>query len=232
MEAIATDGRSAGRGISARVLRRTWEQPQSAQDVNFNGLQRDGYGLGWDLGSYDGERYVSRSGGYPGCRSIGFWLPGRKFTISILSGGDMASNPFNIAILMQAADLWRSRPDTRQRGEDRISGFRRAAAEAAAKLQKPDPRFAKASPLAATTARAGPGEYSNSRLGKFTITRGSRGLVATSGALVMDLVPLSDREFLAVQRGQFEPSKFEFLGNSEGGFARFIWDGDEFDRVQ
>lgn len=230
MQAAATDGRSAGGRIPAHVWRRTWARA-SDQQVDFGGMSRDGYGLGWDLGAYDGQRYVSRSGGYTGCRSFGLFLPDSGFGVALLSAGDMAVNAFNIAIVQQAIDLWNRRADAGSRGRERVARYAGAAKAAAARLQTIDPRIVAPPPLDRRTAIAAPGVYANSRLGKFIVTLTPRGLEAESGALIVDLVPVSAGESLLVQRGEYEPMPVRWIGDPSQPFSAFEWDGDRFDRV-
>lgn len=230
MKAIVTDGRSAGGRIPAHILRRTWQR-QTVQDVDFAGLKRDGYGLGWDLGVYDGERYGSRSGGYYGCRTYALFVPERKFGIAVLSVGDTAVNTFNVAILKQAIDLWTADPEAAKRGDQRIAEYRAAAATAFAPLQAADPRLERPAALDDATGRAAPGVYDNPRLGRFVVERTPEGLVATAGALAAGLVPLSPTRFLLLPQGEAEAGPVQFVPDDKGGFASFVWDDDRFDRV-
>lgn len=230
MQAAATDGRSAGGAIPASVWRRTWVRA-SAQNVDFGGLLRDGYGLGWDLGAYEGQRYVSRSGGYTGCRSYAMFLPESGFGVALLSTGDMAVNAFNISIIQQAVDLWRGRPDAKARGLERVERYHASAKAAADKLQTLDPRLAKPVPLDLRTASAAPGTYMNPRLGRFVVTRAPSGLVAISGALITDIIPVSTTQSLMLQRGDYEPTTVQWIGEPSRPFVAFEWDGDRFERV-
>lgn len=231
MIAIASDGRSAGGRIPAQVLRRTWQR-QAAQDVNFHGMKRDSYGLGWDLGEYEGERYVSRSGGFTGCRSYALFLPDRKFGILVLNIGDLAGNPFNVAILQQAMDLKMGRADAAARGETRIAGFRAAAKAQADRLAARDPRIAAPAPLDPALARAAAGQYSNAAFGRFAIRREGGKLVLKAGALVSDLVPLANGEFLAVRRGHYDPQPLKLLVAADGSVTAFLWQNSRFARTR
>ncbi len=231
MIAMASDGRSEGGRIAASVLRRTWQR-QARQDVDFHGMKRDSYGLGWDLGAYEGERYVSRSGGFTGCRSYALFMPARKFGVLVLNIGDLAGNPFSVAVLQQAMDLKMGHADAAARGDARIAGFRAAAKRQAERMAKPDPRIAAPAPLDPARARAAVGTYANDAFGRFTITREGKGLVLRAGALETDLVPLASGEFLAVRRGHYDLDPFKLVVAANGAVTGFTWQNARFDRVR
>jgi CubicO group peptidase (beta-lactamase class C family) len=54
----------------------------------FGSFDRTGWGAGWDIGSYRGERMVSRFGSYHTMRSHVSFLPGRRIgVVAVASGG-------------------------------------------------------------------------------------------------------------------------------------------------
>ncbi|WP_202710224.1 serine hydrolase domain-containing protein [Sporosalibacterium faouarense] len=52
---------------------------------NFKWLKDAGYGLGWFIGHYKGQRIVGHSGGYPGVRASVVMVPGKKLGVVALS---------------------------------------------------------------------------------------------------------------------------------------------------
>lgn len=115
VQLFATDGASARGRIPARTLRRTWAR-ESANRQEFLGMQRDGYGLGWDLGTILGQPMVSRGGTFTGCRSVILFLPESGLGVVVLTNGDTAGHAHNEAILAQAVDLWTGPPGAAERG--------------------------------------------------------------------------------------------------------------------
>lgn len=228
INAFVTDGASAGGRIPAAVLRRTWE-PQVAQDRTLWSMHRDGYGLGWDLGTIGAHRFVSRSGGYAGCRAISMFLPELKLGIVLMSNGDAAVNTLHAAILHQAIDLWTGRPDAPDVGAARAADY---AAAAAQEVREADAALAPLAGVvelpAAWLDRLG-GRYVNDRLGIFAVRRAERRLWLEAGAFRGELHPLERGEFALVSPvdAEVERIAFEFDGERVTGFR---WDDDWFAR--
>jgi CubicO group peptidase (beta-lactamase class C family) len=231
LKVFATDGRSAGGKIDAETLRLTW-QPQAVQKVDFGGLLRDSYGLGWDLGAYEGRRYASRSGGYHGCRSYALWVPELKFGVTVLSVGEVATHQMNIAMIMQAIDLWTQNPEAATRAVQRIGSFQDVAAKGTAKFQTLDPRLVNPAPLDAAVASAATGSYRNDRLGEAAISLEGGKLVLTSGVLKGDLVPQADGGFRVYDRAALDTQPLKFSGSRSGTYDSFLFDDDQYERMR
>lgn len=223
LKAFLTDGKSAQNRITAAALRRSWV-PVSVQDRDFFGLHRDGYGLGWDLGSYEEHRFVARSGGIAGCRSIILFLPAAEFGIAVLSVGDAGANLLNTSIVKQAIDLWTRSAQATARSKLRVAEF------AALKVTDPvDPRLQRAA-LDAAVSAAAVGVYENERLGRFTIAVGDGELHISGGAFAAELVPVAGDEFLVMQPADPETEKFTLIRDAAGRVTGFMWDDDHYDR--
>ena len=224
LKAFLTDGKSAQGRVTAAALRRSWER-RSVQDRDFFGLHRDGYGLGWDLGSYDDHRFVARSGGAAGCRSIILFLPAAEFGIVVLSLGDAGANLLNTSIVKQAIDLWTSSAQAGERSKLRVAEF------AALKVTDAvDPRLQRRPALDEAVSAAAVGMYENERLGRFTIAAEDGGLTISGGVFAAELVPVARDEFLVVRRADPETERFRLIRDAAGRVTAFMWDDDQYDR--
>lgn len=229
LKAFLTDGASADNRIPAAVLRQTWER-FAEQDRELWGLHRDGYGLGWDLGTYDGHRFVARSGGYTGCRSIALFLPAEGFGIAVLSVGDTGVNVFNAAIVEQAIDYWLGSASAQQRSEERIAEWRRIAAGefAAIRNRKPAPH----APLENTLAQAVAGTFENERLGRLSLSPEQDSLVLRAGVWTADIIHVGGDRFIAAERGTAESTTLRIIRDSADRVTAVVLDDDRFDRVR
>lgn len=88
----------------------------------FAFFERDGWGAGWDIGSYEGERMVSRFGSYDATRSHLSFLPGRRIGAVVMSSGGTSALTDIIAAL--AYDLEADRPDALMRAAQRMQEIR------------------------------------------------------------------------------------------------------------
>ena len=101
----------------------------------FAYFDREGWAAGWDIGTYEGERMVSRFGGYHSFRSHLSFLPRRRFGVVAISNGGLGSSLTDV-IAAFAYDLEAVRPEARDRAEQRLTELiarRSATLQAAAK---------------------------------------------------------------------------------------------------
>ncbi|MGH7693626.1 MAG: serine hydrolase domain-containing protein, partial [Gemmatimonadaceae bacterium] len=118
--------------LSHRLI--AWQTRDQAKRFAF--FDREGWGAGWDIGSYERERMVSRFGGYHTTRSHLSFLPRRRIGVVALSTGGVGGNLVDV-IAALAYDLEAGRPNARERAEQRLAelraqlaqGLRRIAAE-------------------------------------------------------------------------------------------------------
>jgi CubicO group peptidase (beta-lactamase class C family) len=228
LQLFMSDGRSAQGRFAPEVLRRTWVQA-AERPQEIWGLQRDGYGLGWDLGSYDGRRFVARSGGSPGCRATIMFLPEHNFGIAVLSAGDASANTFNSLIFRQAIDYWLGAPDAETRAQARISSFPNSAATEAARIDAEQAPWRERRPLGRALISAAEGAYENPRLGRAIISRDGEGLSLQIGAFLGEVRPAGEGLVL-MERRTFEADTFEFVRGQSGAIEAIIIDDDRYER--
>lgn len=85
----------------------------------FGPFDREGWAAGWDIGTYLGERMVSRFGGYSSFRSHLSMLPGRRIGVVAQVNGPGASSATDI-IAALAYDLEAGRPNARSAATERV----------------------------------------------------------------------------------------------------------------
>ena len=229
IQLFATDGASARGRIPAAILRRTWQQ-ESVQDTNIFGTHRDGYGLGWDLGTVLGQRFVSRSGGYVGCRSMALFLPESGLGVVVLTNGDAAANTHNSAIFTQAIDLWLDAAGARERGAQRIASYHAAAAQEMARVDAADPRLAQVRPLEPAAQRAIAGRYVNDRLGTIEATAAGTGVALRLGIARGQLLWTGGDSFIAAFAPDPSYEAFQLERDPAGAPVALIFDDDRYVR--
>jgi CubicO group peptidase (beta-lactamase class C family) len=87
----------------------------------FGPFAREGWGAGWDIGSYAGEPMVSRFGGFSSLRSHLSMLPGRRIGVVAQANGGAVSVVDIIASFVY--DLEAGRPNARTAVTERIDGL-------------------------------------------------------------------------------------------------------------
>ncbi len=88
----------------------------------FAFFDREGWSAGWDIGSYEGERMVSRFGSYDATRSHLSFLPARRIGVVAMTSGGISALTDVIAALVY--DLEANRPDALTRAAQRMQEVR------------------------------------------------------------------------------------------------------------
>ena len=106
--------------VAAVVRSQTMLAPQTQERAKtFAYFRRDGWGAGWDIGSYEGERMVSRFGSYSTIRSHISFLPRRRIGVVAMATG-RAGWTLTDLVAAFAYDLEAGRADARDRAEQRL----------------------------------------------------------------------------------------------------------------
>jgi CubicO group peptidase (beta-lactamase class C family) len=204
------DGKLDGRQVfPARVIRRSHEI-LGRQNARFAFFQRDGWGFGWDIGSYEEEPMVSRFGSYTGFRSHLSMLPARRVGV-VAQVNSTPGWPLTDIIAAYVYDLFLGRIDAEARGQARLDTL-------AAQLRTRQTRLANAAQPVRTPPRPPSdyeGRFEDAALGRIEIVPDGDGLRMRWG--VLDL-PLEVRDaekhiFVARNFGGLSPIRFIFGGS-------------------
>jgi hypothetical protein len=101
--------------LSHRLIAR---QTREGRD-RFAYFVREGWGAGWDIGSYRGQPMVSRFGGYLSTRSHLSFLPARHFGVVVETNGNLASNATDI-LAAYAYDIEMGDPNAQASAAQRL----------------------------------------------------------------------------------------------------------------
>jgi CubicO group peptidase (beta-lactamase class C family) len=87
MDSGRIDGKRVFRASAVALSHRLIAKQTREQAKRFAYFDREGWGAGWDLGTYNGERMVSRFGSYGNTRSHLSFLPNRRIGAVVMSTG-------------------------------------------------------------------------------------------------------------------------------------------------
>jgi CubicO group peptidase (beta-lactamase class C family) len=139
------------------------------QSKRFAFFDREGWGAGWDIGTYESEPMVSRFGSYHTTRSHLSFLPRRRIGVVVMSSGGLSALTDIVAAF--AYDLEAGRPDARERAEARMTELRKRFADSRKNIATQDSIRAarQLQPLGRPLADFA-GTYEEASLGKITFT--------------------------------------------------------------
>ena len=226
--ALVNDGRVGGRQvIPARAVRHV-QAPQTTNRRRFRYIDRFAWGLGQDLGDYEGELLVHRFGGLFGAYSHVSFLPEHGIGVAAFANGGggvpdaVAAFVYDLLLGREGLDAKWSEQLARARATVAEDRAERATAEAAtAAARRPPGRE--------------PGQYAGTyhydRLGDVEVTATDGRLYGQLGAFRAELVPTGGDDFLVdwIDSGEAAPIRFVI---DDGGGARIDWGGRIFERVR
>ena len=126
MDSGVIDGRRVFPAEAVALSHRLIAKQTRDQAKRFVFFDREGWGAGWDVGSYDGERMVSRFGSYGATRSHLSFLPARRIGVVAMSTGGPSALTDVVAAF--AYDLEAGKADARERVSARLDSLRRQLA--------------------------------------------------------------------------------------------------------
>ena len=85
LEVNMSRGRVAGRQIFPAAVVAETHRWQVDQDAQFAWVRRYGYGLGWNIGSYEGETLVHHHGGFSGFYAHVSFMPRHRLGVAVLT---------------------------------------------------------------------------------------------------------------------------------------------------
>ncbi|MDX2260140.1 MAG: serine hydrolase [Gemmatimonadales bacterium] len=182
MDGGVIDGRRAFSAAAVELSQRLIAPHTLERGRRFGPFDREGWAAGWDIGSYRGERMISRFGGYMTIRSHLSFLPVRRIgVVAQATGGD---GPAATDILAQYAyDLEAGRPDARSAAYARIDSLIAQRPATLRRIAEGDSvRRARQVPLDRPLA-GWAGSYANPSLGTITFTRTGDALAFRWGAM-------------------------------------------------
>ena len=166
-------------GLSHRLL----ATHTSEQAKRFAYFDREGWGAGWDVGSYEGELMIGRFGGYHSFRSHLSFLPRRRIGVVVVANGGLGS-AFSSLLAPYVYDLEAGRASALARANARMAdieaSLRRAVMEADADAQKAASQRAT---LSAAEARRLVGRYHHADFGTIVVEWRDGRLVYRWGAM-------------------------------------------------
>ncbi|HVF38921.1 MAG TPA: serine hydrolase [Gemmatimonadaceae bacterium] len=160
------DGRRVFPAEAVALSHRLIAKQTREQAKRFAFFDREGWGAGWDIGTYEGERMVSRFGSYFTTRSHLSFLPRRRIGVVVMSSGGLSAVTDIIAAF--AYDLEAGRADARERAGQRLSELRKRFADSKKGVAAQDSvRAARQKPLARPLADF-TGTYEEPSYGRMT----------------------------------------------------------------
>ncbi len=182
-------GRVAGRHVIEPAVIAGTQRAWVPQDRGFAFYHRHGWGLGWDLGTYEGDTLIHRFGSFAGYRSHVSFMPRHGIGVVVLVNGGAVASPLTDVLATAIYDRLLGKPAAGDRFAERLRTAAAGAVEA---------RDAVAADLAKRAARARPlplpleayrGRFESREMGTLVLSLEEGRLRATMGVARSEVEP-------------------------------------------
>lgn len=136
MDSGVIDGQRVFPAQAVALSHRLIAKQTRDQAKRFAFFDREGWGAGWDIGTYEGEPMVSRFGSYHTTRSHLSFLPRRRIGVVVMSSGGLSAVTDIVAAF--AYDLEAGRADAHKRADDRMAELRNRFADSQKNIARQD----------------------------------------------------------------------------------------------
>ena len=121
LEVNINRGRIAGRQIFPAAVLAEAHRWQVDLDTQFSWVRRYGYGLGWNIGSYEGETLVHHHGGFNGFYSHISFMPRHRLGVAVLTHEATIGDRLAETVAQYIYDMLLGLPGTKLRWDKRLS---------------------------------------------------------------------------------------------------------------
>ncbi|MEO0558770.1 MAG: serine hydrolase [Bacteroidota bacterium] len=229
------DGRLDGRQlVPADVIAEVHQPIAVDRGDSFGPFEREGYSLGWQTGTYDGDAMLHHFGGFAGFHAHTSFMPDRDLGVVVLANNSNVGGRLAMLFATFAYDWWSAEPSER---DGVLARTREARDEISVQVKASLDRYARS--LAQRAERtwqlsldpaAYTGTYVNADYGTMVVEQADGELAARFGRLHAVGTPFTQPETMRVELipGRGQAIRFRLDGNRPNALT---WSGETFERV-
>lgn len=213
----------------AEVVAETHRQ-QVEQDRKFGAIQRHGWGLGWDLGTYEGDTLVHRFGSFSGFRSHVSFMPERGLGVVVLVNNGTPGSFLADLAAWYAYDRLLEKPGVEAKFAALLEEYRGQVEGMRGKIAEDRARRAARSQALPHPLAAYAGAFENPELGRMEWTVANGALEVSMGAMQssVEVYDAPANQLRIELTGSGDVVQFAFEGEQS---TSLVWDGQMFTRV-
>jgi hypothetical protein len=159
-------GRLNGKQVFPEKVVSETHRQQANQDRKFASFQRYGWGLGWDLGTYEGDTLIHRFGSFPGFRSHVSFMPRYRLGVVVLVNESAVGSRLADMVACGIYDHLLEKADVEEKYRGLLAQFKEEAATARTRIAAEKAKRAARSQQLPHPFAAYVGAYENAELGR------------------------------------------------------------------
>ena len=207
-----------------KVVLQFVQSDQTTDRTRFHYVDRYAWGLGQDLGDYEGELLVHRFGSLNGAFSHISFMPQRRIGVIVLTN---ANNGLADAVAAYAYDRLLDKPALAAKWKPEVQHLAEITAKERASRMAAQP--ASKTPAHALSEYAG--RYHYDRLGDIALGVEDARLYGRFGSYRAELVPVGGDDFLVDWIDRNQPARLHMTFDAGGRASRMEWGERMFERM-
>lgn len=116
------NGKLDGRQVFPSHVVAETHRLQADQDTQFAWVRRYGYGLGWNIGSYEGETLIHHHGGFSAFYAHVSFMPKHRLGVAVFTNEGLLGDGFAENVAQYVYDTLLNLPGNKYRWEKRLAG--------------------------------------------------------------------------------------------------------------
>jgi CubicO group peptidase (beta-lactamase class C family) len=166
LEAHLNEGRVDGRQLFPASAVAETHRLNAEQDRNFQSIHRYGWGLGWDLGTWEGDTLIHRFGGFAGFHSHLSFMPARDIGVAVLVNANGSGTFLAMLVARYIYDRLLEKPGLDEKYRATIAEARETAGQIRDRIRQDRERRAARPQTLPHPLEAYAGTYENRELGR------------------------------------------------------------------
>ncbi|MEN8376603.1 MAG: serine hydrolase domain-containing protein [Gemmatimonadota bacterium] len=231
LEVNMSGGTVDGRRVFPEEVLAEAHRPHATQDNAFDEFTREGYGLGWHVGHYKGERQLHHFGGFSGFHAHVSFMPERRIGVAVVTNESTVGSLLALLTARFAYDVLLDTPDLEAQADSLLERFGAQVEMMRGRIGEDRARRAARPAQPARPFGDYAGAYANAQWGTIVFALEGDGMVATMGPLRSGVEVLDiSREALRVElTGRGSVASFVF-GDAPRAEAVVVF-GQRFERL-
>mgnify|MGYP001315923541 CR=1 FL=1 len=230
LELMIEDGRVGGRQIIPAEVVQSTRAPLAQVGAEFEGYQRDTYGLGWYAGPHRDERLYHHFGGFAGFRAHVSYIPARGIGVAAFVNDSSAAFPLPDAVANYIYDRTAGRDDADARLDAAIEAMVRARDEGIQRVEADRANRASREWTLTRPRAAYAGAYENDRFGRIEVSAEGETLNVRFGVLRSVAEPFTRPDSIRVELVPYSGSVMLFAGDGDTPEA-LLFQNERFTRM-
>ncbi|MFL0355570.1 serine hydrolase [Erythrobacter sp. GH1-10] len=232
LEVFVEEGSLNGEQIFPSGVVQSTRQRLTEADTEFNGYEREHYGLGWYIGPYRDTdvELVHHFGGFSGARAHVSYMPDQEIGVAVFVNDSAVGFKYADVLANYVYDRFLGLAEAKSRYLDEIAEIKSWAADIRVRLQAQREEIAARPSLLSQPLTAYVGTYADKGFGTVDITLEDGRLRVTNGQLSAIAQSGNEAESIRVELVPLEGANISFGVSRSGEVRNLKYQGLEFDR--